>query len=117
MKEALVIIDVQNDYFAGGSMELVGIDEAASNCAKLLGDFRSRGIPLFHIQHVAAREGATFFLPDTAGCEIHESVKPKIEETVMVKHFPNAFRATDLQEMLSKAGVEEVVICGAMTHM
>ena len=117
MTQALIIVDVQNDYFSGGAMELVGMDAAASNCQRLLQQFRQRGAPLFHIQHLAARPGATFFVPDTDGAEIHHSVRPESGESVTVKHFPSAFRDTDLHQTLQQAGIDELVICGAMSHM
>ncbi|MDE1244225.1 cysteine hydrolase family protein [Vibrio aestuarianus] len=117
MKQALIVIDVQNDYFFGGAMELVGMEKAASNCTKLLNAFRQANKPIFHIQHISTREGATFFVPNTAGCEINESVKPFDSETVVTKHYPSSFRETELNEILKKSGVEELIICGAMTHM
>ncbi|MDH3218552.1 MAG: cysteine hydrolase [Gammaproteobacteria bacterium] len=117
MNTGLIIIDVQNDYFAGGAMELVSMDVAASNCGRLLASFRADTMPLFHIQHIATREGATFFVADTPGCEINDSVKPQPDEPLVVKHYPNAFRDTDLHEMLQQAGVGKLVICGAMSHM
>jgi len=117
MRQALIIIDVQNDYFPGGTMELIGMDAAASNCLKLLGFFRSMKAPIFHIQHIATRAAATFFVPDTFGCEIHPSLQPHENEPVVVKHYPNSFRETELHEMLRQASVEKIVICGAMTHM
>ncbi len=117
MKTGLIVVDVQNDYFTGGSMELVDMDAAAANCARLLDSFRARETAIFHIQHVATREGATFFVADTPGCEIHDSVKPRPGEPVIVKHYPSSFRETDLTEILNRSTVEELVICGAMTHM
>ncbi len=98
-------------------MELVGMDNAALNCNKLLDAFRQNSAPIFHIQHVATREGATFFVPNTLGCEINESVKPLDNETVVIKHYPNSFRETELNEILKKSGIDELIICGAMTHM
>ena len=117
MKTGLIVVDVQNDYFSGGSMALVGMDAAAANCARLLEFFRRQQAEIFHLQHIATREGATFFVADTPGCEIHDSVTPQIDETVIVKHYPSGFRETDLAEMLQQAAVQELVICGAMTHM
>jgi nicotinamidase-related amidase len=117
MTTALIVVDVQNDYFAGGSMELVDMDAAAANCARLLDLFRRQQAAIFHIQHIATREGATFFVADTPGCEIHASVKPRADEAVIVKHYPSSFRETDLAERLEQAGVDELVICGSMTHM
>jgi nicotinamidase-related amidase len=117
MTTGLIVVDVQNDYFTGGSMELVEMDAAAANCARLIDCFRTRGAEIFHIQHIATREGATFFVADTPGCEIHDIVKPRVGETVIVKHYPSSFRETDLAERLKQAAVEELVICGSMTHM
>ena len=117
MTTGLIVIDVQNDYFAGGSMELVGMDSAAANCARLIDRCRAKQAPIFHMQHIATRDGATFFVADTPGCEIHESVKPRADEAVIVKHYPSSFRDTDLAERLKQAEIEELVICGSMTHM
>ena len=102
MKEGLIIIDVQNDYFKGGSMELVGMDNAAKNCQLLLENFRATGFPVFHVQHFSTQEGAAFFIPNTTGSEIHERVKPKEDEVVIVKKYPSAFRETDLNGVLQE---------------
>lgn len=117
MKQALIIVDIQNDYFPNGSFELVGIEQATQNAARLLHKFRDQHAPIFHIQHLSTESDATFFLPNTKGAEIHESVAPKPDGTVIVKHFPNSFRETCLLESLQENEVEEAVICGAMSHM
>ena len=117
MTTALLIIDIQNDYFPGGAMEVVGAGIAATQAATLLGVFRRRTLPIVHIQHIAARPGATFFLPNTAGAGIHESVRPSPEEIVFQKHFPNSFRETLLLEHLRAGGITQLVIAGMMTHM
>lgn len=117
MSQGLLVVDVQNDYFPGGSMELVEMQAAAQNCALLIDYFRDRQLPIFHIQHLALREGATFFVPGTSGCEIHELVTPGEGELLLTKHFPSAFRDTPLAQKLKDAGVDSLVICGAMTHM
>ena len=117
MNQALIIIDVQNDYFVGGTMELVGMDAAADNCRRLLDRFRERKAPIFHIQHLSVRPGSSFFVPETEGCEINARIKPEAEETVVVKNYPSAFRDTGLEELLRNASIEQLVVCGAMTHM
>jgi len=117
MKTALVIVDIQNDYFPGGAMELAGPNEAAAQAAKLLAEFRRKSLPVIHIQHVSTRAGATFFLPDTKGVEIHESVAPRDSERVIRKHFPNGFRETTLGDELRALGAERLAIAGMMTHM
>jgi nicotinamidase-related amidase len=117
MKTALILIDIQNDYFPGGKMELEGPLEAAAQARVLLDFFRQQKWPTIHIQHISTRPGATFFLPDTDGAKIHPSIAPLAGETVIVKHFPNSFRETTLLEHLKGLGVERLVLCGMMTHM
>jgi len=117
MTRALLIVDIQNDYFPGGAMELVGSAEAAERAAALLAAFRGRGLPVIHMQHVSLRPGATFFLPKTEGVKIHASVAPAQSETVIEKHFPNSFRETPLLDHLRGKGIERLAIAGMMTHM
>lgn len=113
----LIIIDIQNDYFHGGAMELVGMEAAADNATLLLDAHRAAGLPVIHVQHIAARPDATFFLPGTPGAEINAKVAPLASEPVIVKHFPNAFRETELLDLLRAKQVSNVTICGAMSHM
>jgi nicotinamidase-related amidase len=117
MKTALILIDIQNDYFSGGRMELEGPLKAAAQARTLLDFFRQQSWPTIHIQHIATRPGASFFLPDTGGAEIHASIAPLSGEKVIVKHFPNSFRETNLLEHLKELSTERLVICGMMTHM
>jgi nicotinamidase-related amidase len=117
MKTGLILVDIQNDYFPGGRMELTAMVAASSRAKNLLSFFRESLWPTFHIQHIAAREGATFFLPDTQGAEIHDSVEPLPGEIVIQKHHINSFSETQLLDELKKAAVERVVVCGAMSHM
>jgi nicotinamidase-related amidase len=117
MTTALIIIDLQNDYFPGGAMELEGALEASSKARMVLDRFREQGLPVFHIQHVSARPGATFLIPGTEGVEIHALVKPPASETVLQKHYPNSFRDTGLLDLLKDRGISELVIAGMMTHM
>ena len=117
MKPALIIIDIQNDYFPGGKMELEGSPEAGLQAAKLIEGFRAKGLPLVHIQHVSNRPGATFFVPGTEGMNIHASVAPRAGEAVLQKHFPNSFRGTTLLEHLRALDADHLVIAGMMTHM
>lgn len=117
MTTVLLIVDIQNDYFPGGSMELEGSPEAGAQAHRLLAHFRQQGLPTVHIQHLATRPGATFFVPGTPGAEIHACVQPLAGETVIQKHYPNSFRETHLLEHLHSLGCQRLVICGMMTHM
>lgn len=117
MTQALILIDLQNDYFPDGSMELEGMEVAADNARRLLDRFRSTQGKLFHIQHFSVRPGSTFFVPDTKGVEINDKVVPAPGETVIKKNYPNSFRDTVLLDTLRENGVDSLLICGAMSHM
>ena len=114
---ALLIIDIQNDYFPGGKMELDRATEAAEKASDMLTHFREKKFPVFHIQHESISEGSTFFLPGTEGQKINERVKPQENETIIVKNFSNGFVQTDLHEMLKEQKIKKLVITGMMTFM
>ena len=117
MKSALLIIDLQNDCFTGDRTELAEIEQAAAQAQKLLMAFRKSGQPIFHVQNVALEPDAIIFRPDTPGVEIYAPLKPLPGEPLVQKHFPNGFRETGLLEALQEAGIEGLIICGAMSHM
>ncbi len=115
-KRALIIVDLQNDYFEGGKWELVGTTTAADNTAKLLAAARTAGETIIHIQHFFPESGP-FFIEGTEGANIHTSVLPTKDEMIIEKRFPNSFQETTLKAVLDKANIEDVTICGAMSHM
>jgi nicotinamidase-related amidase len=94
MTTALLLIDIQNDYFPGGNMELEGSLEASLRVREVLAVFRGKNLPVVHIQHVATRLGAIFFLPNTEGVKIHANVEPLPTEVIFQKNYPNSFRGT-----------------------
>jgi nicotinamidase-related amidase len=117
METALLLIDIQRDYFPGGAMELCGSLEAAEKARVLLDAFRQAGDPVVHVQHISTRPGATFFLPNTDGVEIHPMVHPLPGEEVVVKHKANSFLGTCLQQRLDELGVKRLIVAGMMTHL
>lgn len=116
-KQALLLIDIQNDYFENGANPLVGSLEASLNARKVLNAFRGDSLLVIHIQHLSSRAGSTFFIPDTKGAEIHENVTPLAHEKVITKSYPNSFRDTELLDFLKANKITDLVICGMMTHM
>ncbi|CCN68263.1 cysteine hydrolase family protein [Vibrio nigripulchritudo] len=114
---ALVLIDIQNDYFEGGALTLQGPVQAAENAKKLLVAFRDAKRPVIHIQHAAASQDLGFMIPGTRGQEIYAGVAPHSDEPVLTKHYPNSFWETALETTLHELEVEHVVIAGMMTHM
>ena len=117
MKTGLLIVDIQNDYFPGGRMELVGSVDASKNAGDLLSAFREKGLPVFHLQHISSRPGAAFFLPNTPGAEIQGNVAPFKERSLSGRIFQTAFRGTNLLERLKESEVTRLVVAGMMTHM
>lgn len=117
MSTGLLLIDIQKDYFPGGRMELVGSNDAVVAAARLLATFRKESWPIYHVQHVSGQPAAAFFLPGTAGIDIHPSVAPLPDEPVIIKHYPNSFRETDLLERLKADGISQLLVCGMMTSM
>ncbi|MEK5478030.1 cysteine hydrolase family protein [Paenibacillus sp. FSL R5-0407] len=118
MSTALIIVDIQNDYFPDGKMELSNPDRAAANAAKVLDWFRQNNKDqIFHVQHIASSPELGFFLPNTEGAELHKTVLPLEHESIIVKNFPNSFLKTDLESKLKEKGITKVVVVGMMTHM
>lgn len=117
MNKALLIIDIQNDYFDNGAMTLVGAEKACDNARLMLDKFRSENFPVVHVQHLATRPTATFFLPNTFGVEIHKNIQPMEQEKIITKYYPNSFRKTELLDYLKSKSITDLVICGMMTHM
>ena len=117
MPAGLVIIDIQNDYFAGGAYPLVGPDEAATKAGEVLSRFRAAGLPVVHVQHVWDSPDAAFFAPGTDGVEIHALVAPTEAETVVTKANPNSFLDTDLDAVLARLGVDHLVVAGMQTNL
>lgn len=114
---ALIVIDIQNDYFPGGGWPLVGVEEAAANAARLLSSARSADDVVVHVRHEFESPDAPFFKPGSDGTAIHHTVLPKENEHVILKRRINSFLNTDLKEHLDANDVGEIVICGNMSHM
>ncbi len=117
MKTGLLLVDLQNDYFPGGKMELTGVLKASEKARSLLDHFRKNSLPVYHVHHISTHPGAAFFLSRTEGAKIHAAVEPLAGEKVFQKHFPNSFRETHLLETLRKQDVEDLIVAGAMSHM
>ncbi|WP_196774269.1 cysteine hydrolase family protein [Rhodovulum sp. MB263] len=119
MSKALILVDVQNEYFADGKLPLPDMDEALTHIEALLTCFRSSRLPIFHIQHFGLTEGGPFSL-GSPGAELHDRVKPRLgmqpPEIVIPKYYTNGFRMTWLAAALQGSGVTEVVVAGAMVQ-
>ena len=114
-KRAILVVDLQNEYWPTGNLPLQGIEAAAANAARVIAHARDKGDLVVHIRH--EMPGGPVFVPGSEGTEINEAVLPQGDEPVITKNFPNSFRDTGLKGLLDKNGIEEVVVIGAMSHM
>ncbi|VAW74796.1 Isochorismatase [hydrothermal vent metagenome] len=114
---ALIIIDIQNDYFPGGALTLDRADAAADKASKLLNMFREQKLPIVHIQHENTKLEMGFMLPGTFGQKIKEGLEPNNLETCFTKYYPSAFWQTELETHLKGLNIQHLVIAGMMTHM
>lgn len=119
MKEALILIDIQNDYFPNGALPIWRPVETAESCKVVLEHFRKHQKEVVHVKHHCVGPDAEKFkilLPGTHGAEIHELVKPLPEEKVVVKEHMNGFWETDLGAYLKSKKIERLVFVGMMIH-
>ena len=116
MKNALLVIDVQNDYFQDGKMELVNSNLALERINKLEEHFLQRNRPIIYIKHINP-SSSSFFQENTIGVELHNDLKIQETSLVIEKKFPNSFLETNLQKLLKQYDIEQLVITGMMTHM
>lgn len=116
MKSALLVMDVQNEYFTGarpvsypsGSLE---------NILKAMAAAQERGLPVLLIQHASRDPQASAFRQGSHGWELVAQVAAQPHDVVIHKNFPGSFTGTMLEDELRSRGVEKVIICGYMTHM
>ncbi|MBM7062814.1 cysteine hydrolase [Pseudomonas sp. UL073] len=116
-QQALIVVDIQNDYFPAGKWPLVGVEAAADNAARLIRAFRAAGRLVVHIRHEFTRPDAPFFAPGTPGAQLHAKVLNQGNEPVVLKHYINSFRDTELKAILDRHSIGELVVVGNMSHM
>lgn len=118
-KQALIVIDLQNDYFPDGKFPLWNTESTLANVEAAIANARARQIPVVLVQHVvdATKGTAPFFNEGTPGGAIHPRVLAAAPDAAIVtKAFADSFHHTTLEETLSRLGVEELLICGMMTQ-
>lgn len=118
-RPALIVIDLQNDYYPGGAFPLHNAEETLSSVLNAIMRARQTGMPVVHVQHVADRSQglAPFFNAGTRGVEIRADVLDATPDApIVVKHFADSFEQTTLHETLQSLQVNELLLCGMMTQ-
>lgn len=113
---AVLVIDLQKEYLPTGQLPLLNIEEVSARAATIIAHARDHAVPVIHVQHVAQAD-SPIFVPHSDGIEFQDPVKPRADETVIVKHQINAFLDTNLKEVLDRHAITELVVIGAMSHM
>ncbi|MEO1380005.1 MAG: cysteine hydrolase family protein [Pseudomonadota bacterium] len=116
-EKALILIDIQKDYFPGGKWELHGIEQSSDNASRILERARQDGDLVVHVHHEFQIESPPFFEPGSDGAAFHPKVEPKEGEIKVLKHNVNAFRETNLKALLDENNITDVTIVGDMSHM
>ena len=118
-KKALIVIDLQNDYFPDGKFPLWNTDEVLTNIKSAIAKANAQNIPVVHVQHIAdpAMGISPFFNEGTEGAAIHSEIMAAAPDgKVVVKHYADSFEQTNLEAVLSELGADELLICGMMTQ-
>jgi len=119
MSKALLLIDIQNDYFPGGQFPLWNTEATLAAVKRAIERARAAGAWIVHIQHIADPEAgiAPFFNQGTTGALIHPEIMAAAPDApVVIKHFADSFVNTDLEMVLAGHEVDELLVCGMMTQ-
>lgn len=119
MSQALLVIDIQNDYFPNGAFPLWNAEGTLDKVEQAIHKAQVQQIPVILIQHIAdkARGLSPFFNEDTEGVEIHPRILAAAPNApIVIKHFADSFVNTELEVTLQDLGVDELLVCGMMTQ-
>ena len=116
MRTALLLIDLQNDYFPGGRYPLWNTDAALAATEAAIARAHREGIAIVHVQHVSDPD-APFFAAGSDGVRIHPRILAAAPEApVVAKRHADAFLGTDLGARLATLGVDRLLLAGMMTQ-
>ena len=128
-RAALLVIDLQNEYRPGAAWPVIGYDAVLSNAARLIEAARAAGIPVIHAQAWVKPEERKGYarqeeilteefrsaVAGSEGADICTEVAALPGDIVIHKHWPSAFRRTDLSTRLADLKIENLVVTGVLT--
>lgn len=115
-KRALLVIDVQNEYFTG-KLPVSYPAGSLANVLRAMDAARARGVPVVAIQHASPQADAAVFRKGSKEWELHAEVASRPHDVLIHKSLPGSFTGTNLERWLRERGVGTVVIAGYMTQM
>ncbi|WP_414468410.1 cysteine hydrolase family protein [Methanobacterium sp. ACI-7] len=116
MKRALLVIDVQNEYFTG-KLPITYPSNSFQNILKVIESANKNKIPVILVQHSNPGKDASTFKKGSYENEIHEEVLKRHYDIIIEKNLPCSFTKTKLESFLKENNTETVTICGYMTQM
>jgi nicotinamidase-related amidase len=116
MKRALLVIDVQNEYFSG-LLPITHPKGHLTNILRSMDAAAAHAIPTVVIQHTFPQPDKPFFQRGTPQWELHPEVLARPHDLLIEKNLPGSFTGTALESWLRAQEIETVVIAGYMTHM
>ncbi|WP_223619871.1 cysteine hydrolase family protein [Lysobacter sp. ESA13C] len=115
-KRALVVIDVQNDYFADGlPIEYPPVAKTLPNIGRAMDAARAAGAPVVVVQNTAPA-GSPVFDKGTPGWELNDVVASRPRDHYIEKNFPSVFTGTDFKQWIERNGIDTLSVIGYMTH-
>ncbi|KAB2349051.1 cysteine hydrolase family protein [Actinomadura rudentiformis] len=115
MSTALLVIDVQESFRMRPSWQAVSAPDIAGRAGRLVDAARTRGDLVVWVLHAEPGTGGVFD-PETGHVRLMDGLEPRPGEPLVTKTSRNAFTTTNLQQLLTAAGVTDVVICGIQTE-
>jgi nicotinamidase-related amidase len=114
--EALLVIDVQNEYFTG-RLPVTFPEGSLNNILRVMDHAACVGMPVAVIQHSAAAADSPTFRKGSDGWRLHPEIEIKGRDILIEKSLPGSFTGTGLQRWLEEVDVQRVAICGYMAQM
>jgi nicotinamidase-related amidase len=115
MTRALLVIDVQESFRQRPLWRAISNPGIADDVARLVDGSRSRGDLVVWILHTEPGTGTTFD-PASGHVRLIEPLAPAPGEPVLTKTSHNAFTTTNLQQLLTRRGIAEIVVSGMRTE-
>lgn len=116
MKKALLVIDVQNEYFTGKlKVTYPNPSDSLNNILRVMDYAKENNMIIIVVQHTSL-SGNTF-VKGTNEWDMHPEILKKHYDYIIEKNKPSSFYNTNLEEILKKENIKGVVISGYMTQM